>query len=158
MATTFMKSVIPTAFTLGIGHCLFSQTLYQSPTFQGIPVAGTLIIDQAHSIFKKQFPGLELSGVFSPGQLGHSYLESGSIMGWYPQACTVEIPVYQVLTRKEEETLGKALVKKPIVGILRMEGDCKVGCAKVTLKQMTLYKVNAAKEPDYNEIVWTWSK
>ena len=152
------NSILPTIFTLGVGHQLFNAKIHQSPTFQGIPVAGTLLLDQANSIFKDNFPGLELSGVFNPGQTGHSYSESGTILSWYPQSCQVEIPVYQVLSKKEEETLGKALVKKPIVGILRLEGDCKVGCAKVTLKKLTLFKVNLSKEPDYSAVVWTWTK
>ena len=157
-ASSRFLATIPAALTLAVGQYLFSNRIQQSPTYQGIPVAGTLLLDQAHPIFKKQFPGLELSGVFLPGKQGHLYSESGTILGWYPQQCSAEIPVYQVLSRKEEETLGKALVKKPVVGVLRMDGDCQIGCAKVTLRKLTLFKVNAEKNPDYDAVVWEWSK
>lgn len=133
------------------------KRLYQSPTFQGVPVAGTLLIHQATPLLNKQFPGLEISGIFAPGNDGHSYSET-TTLGIYPTACKVTIPIYERLSEQEEERLGKALLMKPIVGMLVMFGKCNAGCATASLQSLVVYKVTKDKKIDYENVVWKWNK
>ena len=136
---------------------LTHKKTYCSPTFQGVPVAGTFLIHQSIPYITKKFPGLEVAGAYVPGEIGHSYTET-KVLGLYGIACTVTIPVYEKLCRKEEERLGKAMLKKPAVGHLVLEGECKVGCATATLTAITLYKLDSNKNPVLDAPIWEWKK
>jgi hypothetical protein len=127
-----------------------------SPTFQGVPVAGTFLIHQSIPYFDKKFPGLEIAGAFVPGETLHSYVEQ-KVMGLYATSCKVTIPVYEKLSKQEEERLGKAMLKKPAVGLLVLEGDCKVGCATVQLTSIRLYKLDQDKNPVMEHPIWEWN-
>eukprot|EP00842_Homolaphlyctis_polyrhiza_P000540 jgi/Hompol1/1487/HPOL_005612-RA len=128
-----------------------------SPSFQGIPVAATFLMAQAIAPFESVFPGLQISPVFAPGIGGHVYEESGGIMGVYPTLAVVELPVFERLSQKEEERLGIAGIRKSAVGVLRMTGDCKYGCASVKLATMTLYALLEDGSLDRQNPVWTWT-
>jgi hypothetical protein len=156
----FFRQRIPILISMGAvttGLVLQHKTIHCSPTFQGVPVAGTFLIHQSIPYFDKKFPGLEIAGAFVPDEIGHSYKES-KVLGLYATACTVTIPVYQKLSKQEEERLGKAMLKKIPVGHLVLEGDCKVGCAAATLTTIKLYKLDADQNPDLESLVWEWNR
>ncbi|KAL2917715.1 hypothetical protein HK105_202588 [Polyrhizophydium stewartii] len=103
------------------------------------------------------FPGLEISAVFAPGLGGHVYLETGGIMGFYPTQAVVEIPMFERMSREEEERLGSAGISKQAVGILRATGECKYGCATVRLTDLALYPLDQDGTLDRERPVWTWT-
>jgi hypothetical protein len=141
-----------------IGTYFTRPKYFQSPTFQGIPVAGTLLIHQSIPYFQAQFPKLEVCGVFAPSEEFHEYIETGHTFGVYPTGCRISIPIYEKLSIEEEERLGKALLKKPVVGVMVIEGECKVGCATATIKSINVYRLNSLKKPDYEKPIWSWIK
>jgi hypothetical protein len=141
-----------------VGALISTQKLHQSPTFQGIPVAGTLLIHQSIPYFQRQFPKLEISGVFAPGEEYHTYTETGQTFGIYPTGCTVTLPIFEMLSIEEEERMGKALLKKQVVGVVVIEGECKAGCATASVKSIKVYKMNTSLVPEYEKPVWSWSK
>lgn len=112
------------------------MTLDASPTFQGVPVASTLLIHQAQAIFASEYPGLEMSVVFRPGTSGHKWAESPM---FYPTSHTVTIPIYEKLAQVEEDALGVNGIAKIPVGYLVLLGECSYGCATVQLRKMTLF-------------------
>lgn len=184
MATTFLKratTAVPFAAGIGLGIgfniCNTSgfnssslvdlpfqfllkrlPAIAASPTFEGIPVAATLLIHQAYPRFSKAFPGLELSPAFSPGKDGHFYKEEGGLFGIYPTSCKVGIPIYERLSQLEESRIGQALLMKPVVAILILTGECSVGCASASLSRMELFKVDEAKNPRSDALVWMWEE
>ena len=124
-----------------------------SPTFEGIPVGATLLIFQSLPVFEAKFKDkLVVSPSFSPGKLNHNYFEKGFLI---PNACVVEIPVYEKLEEEEEKRLGKLLIEKLIVGHLVVEGVCKLGCASVTMRSVKLFKVDANQKPT-GEPIWEY--
>jgi hypothetical protein len=134
-----------------------SNIIACSPTFEGIPVSATLIIFQAVSHFQKHYPGLEISASFSPGKAAeHFYKEEGGFLGLFPTRCVVGIPVFEKLDELEESRLGQALLMKPIVGHLVLEGKCKMGCASATLSSLSLYRVDSQKKPNISAkgLIW----
>ena len=127
-----------------------------SPTFAGVPVAATFLMHQAYDKFEKEFPGLELPSVFDMNSSEFEYFESTSSIGkltgtiFGPSEATIIIPVYEKYSQLEEERLGSAGIKKSPVGKVKITGKCQIGCARVLMTQMTLFKLN-------NEIVWNYS-
>ena len=151
--------------TVGIGYSLHLNskktfnTVAASPTFEGIPVAATILIHQAYPHFAKAFPGLELSPAFSPGkEKGHFYEEKGGLFGIYPTSCKIGIPIFERLSQLEESRIGQALLMKPVVAYLILIGDCTVGCAAANLSEMVLLKVDEEKNPRFDSSVWEWKR
>jgi hypothetical protein len=155
LKSQFLRPLVGTAIATSLYS---SQKIYCSPTFEGVPVSATLLIHQSIPYFEKKFPGLEVSGVYSPGEPGHTYVESGKILGLYPTKCTVTIPIYEKLSKEEEERLGKAMIKKDAVAHLILHGECKVGCATATLSSIRIYKLDANQNTDLSALVWSWNK
>ena len=126
-----------------------------SPTFAGVPVAATFLMHQAYAQFESQFPGLELASLFDTNSSEFEYYEATSglerlaVKIFGPSQATIIIPVYEKYSQVEEERMGSAGIKKSPVGKLQIVGKCQMGCAKVTLSQMTLFKLN-------DEIVWNY--
>ncbi|KAJ3271681.1 hypothetical protein HDV01_006460 [Terramyces sp. JEL0728] len=123
----------------GASTAIFISTrkpLEASPTFNGIPLAATFLINQCIPAFNKEFPGLEVAGSFSLGSDHNEYQESGGL-GIYPTKARVLLPVYEKLKPQEEAQLGIAGIKKPPVGFLVLKGKCKVGCAQFPAKIMS---------------------
>lgn len=131
------------------------KPLEASPTFNGIPLAATFLINQCIPIFNKKFPGLEVAGSFSLGTDHNEYKETGGL-GIYPTSARVLLPVYEKLKPQEEAQLGVAGIKKPPVGFLILKGKCKVGCAQVTLVEIELVAADKSLAPDYSRVVWSW--
>lgn len=126
-----------------------------SPTFAGVPVAATFLMHQAYEKFESQFPGLELPSVYDSSSSDFEYFEAVSTWGkitdniFGPSEATIIIPVYEKYSQVEEERLGSAGIKKSPVGKLKASGQCQMGCARVVLRDMTLFKLN-------NDIVWKY--
>jgi hypothetical protein len=141
---------------VGIGATtLLQKRLDCSPTFEGIPTAATLLIFQSISLFEAKFKDkLLISPVFKPGSLNHIYTEKGIII---PSRCSVELPVYEKLPEEEEKRLGKLLIEKQIVGHLVIRGDCKLGCASVTMTSIQLFKVDKDSKP-YGTPIWEYRR
>ena len=162
---SFSKSIYPkTQFRLpwtsitGITSCLClwtqsSTPLSCSPTFSGVPVAATFLMHQAYDLFESAFPGLEMSSIFNVDHADFNYVEhaDGLLAFFGPSAASVTVPVFERLSQVEEERLGTAGIRKTPVGSLIITGRCQLGCAKVTLEEMTLMKSNG-------DIVWTYEK
>ncbi|KAI8918097.1 hypothetical protein BC831DRAFT_483316 [Entophlyctis helioformis] len=116
---------------------------------------------QAVPVFEAAFPGLEVSAVYAPGMGGHVYEETGAILGFYPTEAVVELPVFERLSRAEEERLGSAGIRKKPVGLLRVTGECRYGCANVALQSMALFSLASLERDgqlDRSHPIWTWSK
>ncbi len=128
-----------------------AKKVNSSPTYQGVPVGCTFLIQQSQPIFTKQFPGLEISPVFSLGQPNNTYREQGLI---YPTQATLGIPVYRKFSPLEEARLGSSGIKKKQVAQLVIDGKCKYACANVYLVKMTLYKCEDEQPTD--EIIWQY--
>ncbi|KAJ3006127.1 hypothetical protein HKX48_000293 [Thoreauomyces humboldtii] len=121
-----------------------------SPTFQGVPVAATFLMHQALPRFDRKFPGLEISAVFDMARpLEFVYEESGGFV--MASEATVEVPVFERLDEVEEAKLGGAGIRKKAVGRVRIKGTCSLGCAKVEMTEMAVFKVNG-------DLVWEWKK
>ncbi|KAJ3157277.1 hypothetical protein HDU89_002689 [Geranomyces variabilis] len=123
-----------------------------SPTFQGVPVAATFLMHQALPRFHRKFPGLELSPVFDmarPEEFG--YREEGLFASVMPSTAVVEVPIFEKLSEMEEAKLGGAGIRKSPVGKAVLKGKCSLGCAKVDLVEITVFKMNG-------DIVWEWKK
>ncbi|KAJ3091141.1 hypothetical protein HK102_001555 [Quaeritorhiza haematococci] len=82
---------------------------------------------------------------------GYSYKETGAFSAYWPTGCVVEVPVFEKLDQAEEARLGIVGIKKTPVAKLILVGDCQYGCAKVTLMEMRLLKLDG-------EFVWEWKK
>ncbi|KAJ3386515.1 hypothetical protein HDU92_002425 [Lobulomyces angularis] len=119
--------------------------------FNGVPVSAPFLMNQASKIFDKEYPGLEISPVFVINEPNFLYEELGVFKYYFPSGCIVKVPVYEKLTQVEEERLGTNGIKKKPVGILVLLGDCEVGCAKVTLKEIRL-------ENFKEQVIWRWNK
>jgi hypothetical protein len=126
-----------------------------SPTFAGVPVAATFLMHQAYEKFETQFPGLSLPSIFDSNSSEYEYFEASTTWGKFtdtifgPSEATVIIPVYEKYSELEEERMGSAGIKKSPVGRLKATGECQMGCARVRLKEMTLFKLN-------HDIVWKY--
>lgn len=119
-----------------------------TPKFQGVPIPITVLTQQSHPIFKKQFSGLEISPVFLFNDKFYSYIENGFL---WPDSCVVTVPVYQMFSEAEEERMGANGIEKHAVGYLEIYGSCKYGCAVSSLVSMTLYDTDG-------QMQWKWTK
>lgn len=84
----------------------------------------------------------------------YNYREFGGMFPFerlFPSNCEVIVPIFEKLSQLEEARLGEAGITKPVIGRLKIIGECSTGCAKVRLQKMILYKLNG-------EIVWTWDR
>ena len=160
-----MNLVHKSAFSISIPilslfYTSYKSRLLASPTFGGIPVGATFLMHQGLPIFQKEFPGLEMSAVDDSDECFYSEKRSiGNhkdgpldffllkLIG--PKEAIVQIPIYERYSQQEEERLGNAGIKKASVGKLTLKGSCDLGCAKVLLKEMILYKGNG------QDIVWS---
>ncbi|KAJ1566468.1 hypothetical protein HK096_001349, partial [Nowakowskiella sp. JEL0078] len=148
--------------SLSSSAILLAQTseLDCSPTFNGVPVAATFLMHQAMPLFDTQFPGLEISPVFvkpsitSRNQKSTTWLtdnetsedieshfeyseDGGAVTAaLYPTSCETVVPVFERLAQVEEARLGAAGIRKRPVGLLKMRGKCKLGCAAVELVEL----------------------
>jgi hypothetical protein len=149
----FKRRLWIAAFPLIIIPC--HKPIDCSPTFAGVPVAATFLMHQAYGKFESQFPGLSLPSVFDSNSSDYEYYESSTTWGKFtdkifgPSEATIIIPVYERYSELEEERLGSAGIKKSPVGKLKATGVCQIGCARVLLTEMTLFKLN-------NDIVWKY--
>ncbi|KAI8901697.1 hypothetical protein BC833DRAFT_576323 [Globomyces pollinis-pini] len=154
-------SIVPTIAGLMVGVAGFGLLNHlkveAAPTYHGVPIAGTLLIFQGTNVFRNAFPGLEIVGVYSPGQDCHTYKEEGGVFGFYPNSAEAGLMVQEVLPKAEQKRLGAALLKQDPCGFLVLRGQCKFGCASVTLSEMKLYKLDSDLKPDFNQLVWKWS-
>ncbi|KAJ3181037.1 hypothetical protein HDU85_003739 [Gaertneriomyces sp. JEL0708] len=123
-----------------------------SPTFNGVPVAATFLIHQATPKLDAKFPGLEISPIFDINQpQDYKYEEESTFLSIMPSYALVEVPMYEKLSSLEEAKLGVSGLKKNPVGKAVLKGSCSLGCAKVTLVEIKLLKLNG-------DLVWEWKK
>jgi len=152
---TALNSSSPFIFTVTSGTLLFTLFSFQqiecSPTFNGVPIATSFLCQQAYPIFNSEFPGLELSPVFVSEHKDFSYEEGGWLSPLFPSWAEARLPVYPVLPPEEEAKLGMAGLKKRPVGYVYIKGDCKYGCAMVSLSSIRLEKING-------DVVWEWHR
>ncbi len=128
-------------------HSLLFPSIYGAPTFNGIPTPTTLLISQSLSLFSSQFPDLEISPIYLSDHPDYTYSESGF---FFPSSCTVIVPLFQKLDMEEEKKLGANGIRKEKVGFLEMKGRCETGCAKVTLTDLKVKKLDGS-------VVWEWT-
>ncbi|KXS13499.1 hypothetical protein M427DRAFT_58555 [Gonapodya prolifera JEL478] len=71
----------------------------------------------------------------------------------YPVRCSIDIPLFPVLSESEEKRVGESGQRKDVVGRCRAEGECELGCARVKLT-----KVEFRLFTDNEDLVWVWGK
>ncbi|KAJ3412968.1 hypothetical protein HDV05_008683 [Chytridiales sp. JEL 0842] len=165
--TPFTFFLTPTLLLLLVLSPATKPPLECSPTYNGVPVAASFLMHQAHPHFEKQFPGLEMSAVFisrdpkfrplkrdgtqderkeEEWEREYVYVEKG--LSFWPTGAHVEVPIFERLSEVEEARLGNAGIRKGSVGRLVLEGECGYGCASVKLKEMRVEKLDGT-------VVWS---
>jgi hypothetical protein len=104
---------------------------------------------QAHPIFKSAFPGLEMSPMFHMDHPDYAYTEHHhQLLSRFLGAdeASVQVPVFERLSEKEELRLGSSGLEKKPVGRLLIKGECRMGCAQVQLTHLELFKQQDGKK------------
>jgi hypothetical protein len=108
---------------------------------------------QASPVFDAQFPGLEMAAIYVPNHPDFVYTETSAVpllQLLYPTGCTVEVPVFQRLSDREEAELGHSGVRKKPIGRVVIRGECRYACSQVLMVEMTVVRGDGT-------VVWTWA-
>jgi hypothetical protein len=115
------------------------------PTFNGVPIAASLLMLQATPIVEEAFPGLSMSAIFAHPHPDFKYKED-TFLG-YATKVTIEAPVYERFEQEEQKQItGNGLAMNKVATV-RLHGKCEWNCAKAFLTTIEMYKLSG-------ELVW----